>query len=488
MALPSTQITLEQFIGIKDSKGQFKTWTDINQMFFIDNLLNQEVLGGGIVDVKFIETIGDNIPMEVEGIPGVSFYDPANPSTAVPVLNRYMVNLSTDYWSQLTFNIKDKRSAYKWAEYMSTWMKNMFSRYSDTNNLIATDILYKTSLAFGKYIILPSFGGTNYSKEDYYDASQIAIRELNKICTTRNDFNLGLESGRLRIIGSYDANQNVIIGQNFISAANLSLEKLEGGVAGKVMGYDTKKTMYLGQKVSEFASDGTTRIYPKNYDLSNFTGLLYCLDSFKAYGRNDDDTIFPVSDYTRRFSKNWRINAIVIPTREMLNLAILNVAPTLAEVNAARKQLREEQVGVYGNLLADIDQATLDGWNAANDRWNSRVVIKGMDGETEEAQVNLVSFESASITLSLGTDGATRNINIVSPSIRGMSFDLSSIKAYGGLDLANVSITPNSLNSFKIVATKGLTAGQFLTVKVLRDNKDYGMLFINSNVVKTITK
>lgn len=478
---PNTQITLQQFIGIKDSNGAFKVWTDITQTEWKENLVNQEILGAPIYLTKAKDMIGDNVPLEMPVIPGVYEVDLTNPPVAKPRLMKLIANLSRDYWAPIVFDIRDKKSSIEWSKMVGAWSSGQWKRKSDTDNLIGVEALTNTCLAFGRYIINPVVGGKGYSKEDYYDASMILVDEADEIVSLRTDYQLGSPTSNVKVIGSYTANKNQVIGQNFISAANLSLEKYSSGQPGQIMGYDTARTIYLGKKVFQY-KDGDSKKeqqYPRDFDFTNFSALIYQLDSFRAYGHAYEDTAYPINDYNMRYSKNWRINAIVYPGFEPLNLLVVNRAPTLEEVNAARAQLRNEQPGIYfgDKALPDIDQETLDQWNVQNDRFNSRVVIKNFDGSTEISSTSLLNNGSANVKVDITAQGATRKLSVESATIRGMSFDLSSVKAYGGLNISDITIEPISLNEISLTSAAAIKSGYF-TIDVLRDNKKYGVVFV----------
>lgn len=491
MSTPNTLVTFQQFMSIEQSNGAFNVWTDILAKEWRDNLTNEEVLGAPVYFPKSYDGIGDNIELQIQVIPGISYLNASNLEAQNIKTHKVMAHISTDYEGSFQNDIRDKKSSIDWSKYISNEVSGIYKRRSDQNNLIAMETMINTCLATGNYIIDPVVGGSGYSKEEYYDASQRMISVANSLVSLRTKYHLGTPVNRIKLLLSYRANQNLVLGTNFISAANLSLEKYASGQPGSVMGYENARTIYLGTKVDALENAGATnerRLYAKSFDFTNYSALIYQLDSLRIYGHVYDEVLenYPTDPITKKINKVlrlytfiWRINALVYPGFELLNKLVCSKAPTLAEVNAARAALRTEQPGLYnegmGTALPDITQETLDAWNEANDNYSTRVVIVAGSGETA-IDKNLMDGQSVNVDTPIATSGSSYKLAINS-IFRDMSFDLNSIKYYGGTS-GKVSVIPTSNTEITIASTDTLTAGtDFITINVKRGDKVFGTIY-----------
>jgi len=178
------------------------------------------------------------------------------------------------------------------------------------------ETLINTCLATGNYIIDPVVGGEGYSKEEYYDASQRLVAAANKLVSLRTKYQLGTPVERIKLLLSYRANQNLVQGTNFLSAANLSLEKYAQGKPGNVMGYENARTIYLGTKVNSIEDAGKTyerQVYAKSFDFTNYTALIYQLDSLRIYGHFYDEILsgVPENPINKKINKVMRLYTFI---------------------------------------------------------------------------------------------------------------------------------------------------------------------------------
>ena len=495
MSTPNTLVTFQQFMSIEQSSGTFNVWTDILAKEWKQNLVNEEVLGAPVYFPKEYDGIGDNIELQIQVIPGVNYLNASNLEAQNIKTHKVMAHISTDYEGSFQNDIRDKKSSIDWSKYISNEVSGIYKRRSDQNNLIAMETMINTCLATGNYIIDPVVGGSGYSKEEYYDASQRMVAVADKLVSLRTKYHLGTPVERIKLLLSYKANQNLVLGSNFLSAANLSLEKYAQGKPGNVMGYENARTIYLGTKVDALENAGETterRLYAKGFDFTNYSALIYQLDSLRVYGHVYNEVLenIPTDPITKKINKVlrlytfiWRINALVYPGFEPLNKLVCSVAPTLEQVNAARAALRTEQPGLYnqglGTDLPDITQETLDAWNEANDNYSTRVVIESTAGDVMTPH-NLFDGQSVNIDAPIATSGS-EVVLAINSIFRDMSFDLDSIKYYGGTT-GKVTITPISNTEIKIASTDTLTADtDFFTINVKRGGKVFGTIF---NIVK----
>lgn len=493
MATPNTLVNFQQFISISQSNGAFNVWTDILAKEWKENLTNQEVLGVTPFLTKMVDGIGDNIELQIQVLPGVNYLNAGNFDVQQIKTHKVMAHIGTDYEGSFQVDIRDQKSSVDWSRYLGNEVAGITKRRSDQNNLIAMEAIINTCLATGSYVIDPVVGSADYSKEEYYDASQRLVRKANTLASFRSKYHLGTPVDRIKLLGSYDAIQNIVIGQNFISSANLSLEKYSSGEPGKVMSYDNARTIYLGKKVDFMEDVGTSaerQVYAKSFDFTNYSALIYQLDSLRVYGHYFTDPIINsnmVADaITKKINKAirlitfmWRINAFISPGFEPLNVLVCNRAPTLAEINAARTQLRTEQPGLYnttlGTALPDLTQEQVDAMNEHNDIYSKRVVI--VEGSGDDAvNANLLSGQSLAINTPIATSGSSYSLQINS-AFKNMSFDLNSVKFYGGLS-GKVNLLPQSNTELTIKSTDTLTAdSMYFTIDVKRGSEVFGTLY-----------
>lgn len=475
---PNTPITLQQFAGIQNGQGAFKTYSDILAEQWVNMNIHPEIMGAIVYLKKVVEVTGDNIPLKAIVIPGIQYLDITNPMTAKPQMDRLFFHLGTDYESSLVFDYRDKRSAIDWSNLLQQWIAGIYARKSDNDNLVITQTLVDTCLATGNYIIIKPLASENYGKEVYYDCARLVAEKCDQIVSLRTNYHLGSPAEKVKIITSYTAARNLVVGQNYMSASNLSLEKFNSGEVGKLFGYENNKSIYFGKAVEGLKDN--VRKYPKTYDFSKYCGLIYQLDSLIIYGHTFDIHETPINRWQYSQDFGWRVDGCIAPTKEPLNVLICSEAPTLAEINAARLRLRTEQPGIYNSNylpLPDMTQEQVDAWNLEKDVYGSRVVVENYDDETLVASTPLLENSSSALTLDLLTASNVRNIAIKSPKIDGMSFDMNSIKLYG-IDAAKIKVEPAELNKIKITAVDALTSGSYFTISLMRNDKKYGTLFV----------
>ena len=181
MSTPNTLVTFQQFMSIQQSNGTFNVWTDILAKEWRDNLTNEEVLGAPVYFPKEYNGIGDNIELQIQVIPGISYLNASNLEAQNIQTHKVMAHISTDYEGSFQNDIRDKKSSVDWSKYISNEVSGIYKRRSDQNNLLAMETMINTCLATGNYIIDPVVGGSGYSKEEYYDASQRMISVANSL-------------------------------------------------------------------------------------------------------------------------------------------------------------------------------------------------------------------------------------------------------------------------------------------------------------------
>lgn len=369
---PNTPITLQQYIGVKNSQGQFKTYTDWKYGGWINVLYNNEILGSPIIKPE--EVYGDNIEFSNIAIPKAFNLDAtltnvvANINT--PVQDKLVLKLMDEYSTGYEYTLRDYKSAKDWSALFGEWVAAANVVYSDICNWISMEAITDYCLATGQYIILPEMdlqqsGPTNINWV-YNEASQVIADSASDIINNRSMYGLGEPQDRVRIYLGAKQYNKLVRGVNYISASNMSLEAYKSGQFTEFMGFPTARTHYLARNCM-VATDPVNGV--RDFKNANFLGLIYSIETLCFYSHRYDDPQWqsPTEWGKYYWVLGWRANAGIRNGRGQLNTLIVKTAPTLTDVQNALARLNK-QVGFYPQLPSTISQDTLTAWNTANDR------------------------------------------------------------------------------------------------------------------------
>lgn len=371
---PETQITLQQFIGVKNSQGLFKTYTEIVDGMYQQIINNTEVLDATIIKPE--EIIGDNITFSNIALPKVSNFesDITKFDANTPVLDKLVMKLTNDFSVGYEYDFRDERSAKDWASKIGEWTSGAYTGRSDMNNYLSMEALINMCLVTGQYTILPELDYINVSDKNgnnnwvYNNNTAIVTDEINKIVTKRTPYGLGKPQEKMRVYYSYRSFMNITRGVNYISTANLSLEAYKSGNFNEVLGFPSQKTMYLG-KDNIVGVDPTNKV--RDFKFGKVLSMVYSMESLAFYAKTYKilpDWQKPGSIGKHYWCYAWRANACVKNTFAPFNRVILKEAPTAVEINSILTSMKAEQPGFYPYLPDVISAEQVQMWNFENDR------------------------------------------------------------------------------------------------------------------------
>lgn len=333
-------ITLQAFMSMTNSKGEFKTWGDMKDGGYLGNLKNNEVLGS--IFKAPVEIVGENIFYEYKIYPQGQEWD--NDATASkPVLNRVMFNLPEKRLQfNYTLDLFGEKEAEAWSFYIGQEDNNIWTQISNQNNVVAIQAIYDYCLATGQFKVLSKLGKAGQTSKDYFDETANIADVANAIMSTQTMVNLGLDPERLSIMVSPAVMRQITTG---ISATNVSqgaYDAIKLGRINNLFGYNWDRSIYLGQK-GEI-------IKTKNFDFTKLLGVVYNLDSLAFFQQTPKTTNTPINqgEIVRAFG--WKPFAAMLPSQEHTSYILLSEMPTYDEINAARARLLQAQPNVYAKL------------------------------------------------------------------------------------------------------------------------------------------
>lgn len=376
----TSQITLADFIGVTNSNGAFKTFTDITHQGFIDNLVNSEIFGIPGIPTP-LEVVGTNIIFENSAFNKVSYLDDSlTTNKQKPQLDKAVMLLTTEYELTLEWSKLDKKSAMNWSQVVGVVYGNAWKSIRDQINLISMDAYVNYALASGQYKILENLDNKTATPEEIFADGVKLWNIADNIVSVRTKYNLGEDVSRVRFLTSFTANRQLNVGfSGKYSGANLAYEAIKGNSLGQFGGYSLQRSMYLGQNILK----GSVTSDTKNYNFEDVPAIVMSIDSLGYYWQmfnenpeiaSNNVTLF--ADMFNQFAINisktkfitsiiFRANAIIKPARREINYVIFNSARTLAQVNNARVQLAQEQPSTYVDFATQLTQADVDAYNAA---------------------------------------------------------------------------------------------------------------------------
>lgn len=335
-----TQISLQAFMSLTNSKGEFKTWGDMKDGGYLGNLKNSEVLGS--IFKAPVEIIGENIFYEYTIYPKGQEWD--NDAVAnKPVLNRVMFNLPEKRLQfNYTLDLFGEKEAQAWAFYIGQKDANIWTQIQNQNNVVAIQAIYDYCLATGQFKVLSKLGKSGQTNQDYFNETALIADLANAIMSTQTIVNLGLDPERLSIMVAPNVMRQITTG---ISASNVSQGAFDAIKLGRIknlFGYNWDRSIYLGQK--------GTIIDKKPYDFTKLLGVVYNLDSLAFFQQTPKTTNTPVNqgEIVRAFG--WKPFAAMLPSQEHTSYILLSEMPSESDINAARARLLANQPNVYANL------------------------------------------------------------------------------------------------------------------------------------------
>lgn len=346
----ATQITLQAFMSMTNSKGEFKTWGDMKDGGYLGNLVNNEVLGNVFKTPN--EIVGENIFFEYKTLPTGKVWE-NNSTASKPVLNRVMFNMPEKRLQfNYTLDLFGEKEAQAWSFYIGQEDSNIWKQIQNQNNVIAIDAIKDYCIATGQFKVLPSLGTAGKTNKEYFDDTASIADIANSIMSTQTVVNLGLDIERLSIMCSPLVMREITTG---ISASNVSqgaFDNLKAGRINNLFGYKFDTSIYLGGK-GEI-------IEGKPYDFSNVLGIVYNLDSLAFYQQTPKTTNTPSNqgEVVRAFG--WKPCAFMLPSQEHTSYILVKKLPTKEEINQARARLLAAQPSAYSKLVGGIANQITD--------------------------------------------------------------------------------------------------------------------------------
>ena len=451
---PDTQITLQQFIGIENSQGLFKTYTDIIKGLDSPLLANAEVLDAPII--KPTSVIGDNVEFSNMAFGQVhNFNDKMTDFEAdIETLDKLVMKLYDDYNISFKYTLMDRTSAADWASRFGQFVNGLYMSRSDINNLIAIEAIKDYCLVNGQYIILPDIDYKQVDTKTYNDATAVITEECNRIVTTRTQYNLGLNPDMLRMYLSYNVYQNMVRGVNYISAANLSLEAYKSGKFTEFLGYPTQRTMYCGQDVLKTVDQHSSNNNVRDFKNRNLLGFIYSVDTLAFYERMlliDTELRDPSSVTNRYWVYAFRANAAIRPARGQLCSLILREAPTLAEVTESYNRLTK-QIGFYPN----IKQPTQEWLDFMNRKNNKTITPVAVDSVSALAYPTTIAVnETTRVYTNVLPQNADQSVTFASSNETIATVDATGLVT--GIGAGTATITVTSVSDSSKTATVEIT-------------------------------
>lgn len=359
--MSKTQITLQSFMSLQNSKGEFKTWGDMKDGGYLGNLKNNEVLGS--VFKAPVEIVGENIWYEYKIFPQGKEWDNGTTGVGKPVLNRVMFNLPEKRLQfNYTLDLFGEKEAKDWSFYIGQEDSNIWTQISNQNNVVAIQAIYDYCLATGQFKVLTKLGKAGQTNQDYFDETANIVDIANGIMSTQTSVNLGLDPERLSIMVSPTVMRQITTG---ISATNVSqgaFDSIKLGRINNLFGYNWDRSIYLGQK-GEIIKD-------KGWDFTKLLGIVYNLDSLAFFQQTPKTTNTPVNqgEIVRAFG--WKPFAAMLPSQEHTSYILLSEMPTYEEINAARAKLLTAQPNVYAKLPGAKGNQ-LEGNNSNSSEYNT---------------------------------------------------------------------------------------------------------------------
>lgn len=357
----TTPISLQTFMSITDSRGLFKTWTDIRKETLDALPINEDIMGTKIKAPQSIQ--GNNIIFEnVENKNILPFIDDLTKRNNTLTMNKMVMNLYSDFMITLEYNNMDKHSAMEWSQILSDAMSSQMIAKKDFENMLVIDEVMKVCIALGNVALIEGSNELNLNYNQDKALGLLLANDRIQNRTKRGKFMKGFPKALERFLVSPTLSLNLLAGLTAGSAAPQAFTQTEERFqATNIQGHNYETTpMYLGKYIgmSEFTPDaGGTQSAKQNigdntgqlvkaFDFQDLQGLLFYNESIAFYGQFFEERLqkHPTKRYVDVITIAFRENAAVKPVYAAMNKAYFSKVPT-----------RTSYIGLDGNVVEARD-------------------------------------------------------------------------------------------------------------------------------------
>lgn len=349
-----SKVLFKDYMALQNVAGG-KTWGDINNQGYLGSVKNTDFFNNLVASPTSI--IGDNIVYEFGAYVSNEIFDNADLSANDPIVSKQVYQMPSNKLS-FKYQILDEgpREAADWGKYLSETESKFNEQMMNVNQMTVYDGVIKYCLASGAVRVLPNLTNRTATKEQKLADLENLVSVCDAIINKQTIYNLGQDPNRVLNCLSPKAYRGAMFS---FQALNNSDGAFNVAIKGEFVlfgGYTMKKVPQLGQAYTNIKSyDG------KGYDFSKISAMTYSLDSLAVFSHDPVWGLVPngLQSYVR--SVSWKMLACPKPSMEHLNVIYTEKFPTIAEINATRAILLQEQPMAYakipGGALNQITQA-----------------------------------------------------------------------------------------------------------------------------------
>ncbi len=391
----TTPVSFQTYTSITDSKGLFKTWTDIFQGGQQEKTVAEEVTQSLIVNP--IDITGDNVIVQWNENKNVlPFNNDITKWNNVLTQNKYIMYLTDNYMLPLQVNLLDEHSLVEWGELISDAVSSMEIAKQDIINQQTIKEVSDVCIATGNVWVYEGCDAMSVDWDQNKKLGAMITRQRIENRTHRTKYSKGFQQSLERMLLSSSLSLNMLTGLTASSASDKAFDATKNRFQINTMfghNYETAP-MYLGKNIgmSEWKADGgtinnvgaNTGNLIRPYHFADLHGLLFYTGSVKSYGHTFRERVLPL--YNNRMidviTKVYRYNVAVLPIYAPMNKALFSKIPTTdawtdiegkvhpardyskaSDYNALINELFTKQSGLYSafgwNGSSNIEQSAI---------------------------------------------------------------------------------------------------------------------------------
>ncbi len=340
-----TTLTINAFEYIANSKNEFKTYGDIYYGGYLQNLINQEVLGN-VFRAPISVDGNSNISFEYTTIPKGGIFNGKQEISQVPILNRVVYSLPEDKY-EFSYKISNfiEKEAKDWADYLSTEDSKRWTQLQNQNNVVAIQAIQLYATAVGQWKVLSALSNPAAKKEEWFDETAKISDLALSITATQTVVNWGANPEDIAIMFAPLVMRRIATGISAVNVSQGAYDAVKLGRINNLFGLNFDTSIYLNQKGEIITGKG--------YDFTNLFGILYHKLALGFY-QQTPKVLNLESKTDREYRERiivWKPFAVMLPSMEHLAYIFVKTAPTIDAVNAARKELLTMNPTAYKSLV-----------------------------------------------------------------------------------------------------------------------------------------